>query len=116
LNETLRDDYVADCGKGVDRWNRTLAQVGAELKLPHVAFHRRVGAFAHHHVSPDGRIVDGDTWQANRATWLPTGNDEQFVSSLMQPVTEPGRMGGWIAPPTAGINGKPVEFEYVRVD
>ena len=33
----------------------------------------------------------------------------------MQPVTEPGRMAGWIAPPAAGINGKPVEFEYVRV-
>ena len=29
LNETLRDDYVADCQKGVDRWNRTLAEVGA---------------------------------------------------------------------------------------
>ncbi len=115
LNETLRDDYVADCAKGVDRWNRTLAQVGAELRLPHVAFHRRVGAFADRHVSPDGRIVDDDTWVANRATWLPTGDDEQFVRTLMQPVTEPGRMAGWIAPPAAGINGKPVEFEYVRV-
>ena len=29
LNETLRDDYVVDCQKGVDRWNRTLAEVGA---------------------------------------------------------------------------------------
>ena len=28
LNETLRDDYVADCRKGVERWNRTLAGVG----------------------------------------------------------------------------------------
>ena len=31
LNETLRDDYIADCQKGVDRWNRTLAEVGLEL-------------------------------------------------------------------------------------
>ena len=28
LNETLRDDYTADCQKGVDRWNRALAAVG----------------------------------------------------------------------------------------
>jgi len=115
LNETLRDDYVADCAKGVDRWNRTLARVGAELRLPHVGFHRRVGAFADRHISPQGSIVDSDTWAANRTAWLPTGEDEQFVRSLMQAVTEPGKMAGWIAPPAAGINGKPVEFEYVRV-
>jgi benzoyl-CoA 2,3-dioxygenase component B len=66
-------------------------------------------------VSPEGSIVDSDTWAANRAAWLPTGEDEQFVRSLMQAVTEPGKMAGWIAPPAAGINGKPVEFEYVRV-
>src|SRR4029077_4726079 len=24
LNPTLRDDYIDDCQKGVDRWNRTL--------------------------------------------------------------------------------------------
>ena len=46
LNETLRDDYVADCQKGVDRWNRTLAEVGASLELPHVGFNRAVGTFA----------------------------------------------------------------------
>ena len=40
LNETLRDDYVADCQKGVDRWNRTLADVGLQLSLPHVGFNR----------------------------------------------------------------------------
>jgi benzoyl-CoA 2,3-epoxidase subunit B len=115
LNETLRDDYAVDCAKGIDRWNRTLAEVGAELRLPHVAFHRRVGAFAEHHVSPDGNLVDDTTWDANRASWLPTDDDERFIRSLMQPVTEPGRMAGWIASPAAGINGKPVEFEYVRV-
>ena len=58
LNETLRDDYVADCRKGVDRWNRTLAEVGLELRLPHVGFNRAVGGFRDHHVSPDGRLVD----------------------------------------------------------
>ncbi len=57
LNETLRDDYIADCAKGVERWNRALAPVGAELRLPHLGFHRAVGAFRDHHVSPDGRLL-----------------------------------------------------------
>ena len=28
LNHDLRDEYVADCQKGVDRWNRALEEVG----------------------------------------------------------------------------------------
>ena len=28
LNETLREDYSDDCQGGLDRWNRTLADVG----------------------------------------------------------------------------------------
>ena len=34
LNETLREDFVADSRKGMDRWNRILEDVGAELTLP----------------------------------------------------------------------------------
>jgi benzoyl-CoA 2,3-epoxidase subunit B len=29
-------------------------------------------------------------------------------------VVEPGRFANWIAPPAAGINKQPVNFEYVR--
>jgi benzoyl-CoA 2,3-dioxygenase component B len=29
-------------------------------------------------------------------------------------VTERGKFAGWIAPPAAGINKQPVDFEYVR--
>jgi benzoyl-CoA 2,3-dioxygenase component B len=32
----------------------------------------------------------------------------------MQPVTGRGQFAGWIAPPARGINGQPVDFEYVR--
>jgi benzoyl-CoA 2,3-dioxygenase component B len=32
----------------------------------------------------------------------------------MQAVTEPGKVANWIAPPAKGINGQPLEFEYVR--
>jgi benzoyl-CoA 2,3-dioxygenase component B len=32
----------------------------------------------------------------------------------MRPVYEPGKIAGWIAPPSKGINDKPFEYEYVR--
>src|SRR3954447_1386676 len=115
LNETLRDDYIADCQKGVDRWNRTLAAVGRELRLPHVGFNRQVGTFKGHHVSPDGRMVDEAEWTARAGEWLPTDDDMAFVASLMQPVREPGRMASWVAAPANGIHAKPVDFEYVKL-
>jgi benzoyl-CoA 2,3-dioxygenase component B len=72
LNMRLRDDYVKDCQKGVDRWNRTLAEVGLELRLPHEGFNRKVGVYAGHHVTPHGEVVDEATWQARADEWLPT--------------------------------------------
>jgi benzoyl-CoA 2,3-dioxygenase component B len=33
----------------------------------------------------------------------------------MEQVIEPGKFAHWIAPPRAGINGKPGDFEYVRI-
>jgi benzoyl-CoA 2,3-dioxygenase component B len=32
----------------------------------------------------------------------------------MRPVYEPGKIAGWIAPPSKGINDKPVDYEYVH--
>jgi benzoyl-CoA 2,3-dioxygenase component B len=115
LNETLRDDYVADCGKGVDRWNRMLADVDRELVLPHVGFHRSVGEFASHRLSPDGRLLSEDGWSAGVSAYLPTDQDRAHVESLMVGVHEPGRMAGWIAAPATGVHQKPVDYEYVRV-
>jgi benzoyl-CoA 2,3-dioxygenase component B len=115
LNETLRDDYIVDCQKGVDRWNRTLAEVGRELVLPHVGFNRGVGELAAHRVSPDGRLLGRDEWSAGVSAWLPTEDDRAYVESLMVGVHEPGRMAGWIAAPATGIHQKPVDYEYVRV-
>jgi benzoyl-CoA 2,3-dioxygenase component B len=34
---------------------------------------------------------------------------------LMVGVTEPGKMAGWVAPPSKGIHAKPVDFEYVKI-
>jgi benzoyl-CoA 2,3-dioxygenase component B len=33
----------------------------------------------------------------------------------MRQVVEHGQFAGWIAPPARGINGRPVDFEYVRL-
>jgi benzoyl-CoA 2,3-epoxidase subunit B len=115
LNETLRHDYVADCRKGLDRWNRTLAAVGCELMLPHPGFHRAVGEFAPHRVSPDGRLLTEDEWSAGVPDWLPTDDDRAHVESLMVGVHEPGRIAGWIAAPSTGIHQKPVDYDYVRM-
>src|SRR5436190_22673529 len=81
LNETLRDDYVADCQKGLDRWNRTLAAIGAELRLPHVGFNRAVGTFAPSNVSPDGRVVSTEEWGDRSSEWLPTAEDQRFLAT-----------------------------------
>jgi benzoyl-CoA 2,3-dioxygenase component B len=117
LNERLRDDYIADCQRGVDRWNRIIREHGIDfqLRLPHRGFHRAIGAFAETRVSPDGRILSEAEWDSGKRQWLPTDDDEAFIQSLMQPVTEPGKFANWIAPPARGINGQPVTFEYVRL-
>ena len=116
LNERLRDDYVADCARGLARWNQVIQRAGldAELTLPHRAFHRAIGRFAGVKVSPDGRVVSQAEWDARRHEWLPTEADQAYVGSLMHPVTEPGKFANWIAPPARGINGRPIDFEYVR--
>jgi benzoyl-CoA 2,3-dioxygenase component B len=117
LNERLRDDYVADCQRGVDRWNRIIREHGidAELRLPHRGFHRAIGNFGEVRVSPDGRLLGEAEWDAGKRQWLPTDEDAAFVQSVMTPVTEPGKFANWIAPPARGVNGQPVEFEYVRL-
>ena len=116
VNERLRDDYIKDCQRGLDRWNRALESLGVDfrLELPHRFFNRRIGNAAGVHVSPDGRVVSEEELQANAANWLPTDGDMAFVDSLMRRVIEPGKIAGWIAPPVRGIDGKPWDFEYVR--
>ena len=117
LNETLREDYTEDCQKGLDRWNRAIAEagVGLELTLPHIGFNRNVGTFRGRHVTPTGRLIDESEWEANKDRWLPSDADRAHVISLQVGVTEPGKMAGWLAPPSQGINRKPVDFEYVRL-
>jgi benzoyl-CoA 2,3-dioxygenase component B len=116
LNERLRDDYIRDSQRGLERWNKAIAQAGMDqaLSLPHRGFHRQIGAFAGVHVSPQGHLLAVDAWQRQAADWLPTPEDHAFVASLMQPVTAPGQMASWIGQPARGIHGQPLDYAYVK--
>ena len=116
LNERLRQDYTKDSQRGMNRFNKVIRSFGidTELRLAHPAFHREIGAFAGAYASPTGQMMTKEEWAARRHDWLPSEADRAFVGSLMRPVTEPGQMAGWIAPPKRGIHGKPVDFEYVQ--
>jgi benzoyl-CoA 2,3-dioxygenase component B len=101
----------------VARWNEVIKKHGIdlELRLPHRAFHRAIGMFADVRVSPDGQVISQAEWDVRHRDWLPTEEDKAYIQSLMRPVTEPGKFANWIAPPARGINGQPVDFEYVRL-
>jgi benzoyl-CoA 2,3-epoxidase subunit B len=117
LNADLRREYIKDCQSGVNRWNKVLdeAGLGQRLQLPHVAFNRRVGAFAGIEVTPRGEKLSPDEWAQRKGEWLPTDVDKTYVRSLMQPVHERGKIAAWIAPPRQGINGKPFDYDYVHL-
>ncbi len=55
-------------------------------------------------------------WEARREEFLPTAEDAAYLDSLMVPVREAGQYAGWIAPPKVGIDNKPGDFEYVRIE
>jgi benzoyl-CoA 2,3-dioxygenase component B len=117
LNTDLRREYIADCEGGVKRWNRILDAAGLphRLYLPHVAFNRRVGAFAGIEVAPSGQVLNAAEWEARQGEWLPTEVDKAFVRSLMRPVYERGKIAAWVAPPRNGINGQLFDYDYVHL-
>ncbi|NQV56143.1 MAG: benzoyl-CoA 2,3-epoxidase subunit BoxB, partial [Rhodospirillales bacterium] len=116
INERLRNDYREDSLRGVERWNKAIKAAGVdfEMTLPHTAFHRNIGSFRDIIANPDGKIIDQAEWDKNVGDWLPNDADKAHIQSLMIPVTEPGKMAGWVAPPARGIHGQTVDFEYVK--
>ncbi|HZF47436.1 MAG TPA: benzoyl-CoA 2,3-epoxidase subunit BoxB [Polyangiaceae bacterium] len=117
MNEVLRDEYVVDSQRGVDKFNKAIAEAGItfELKLPSRRFHRNAGIYAGMHFDPQGNPISKEEWERRKGEWLPSEADEAYVRSLMsKPVMEPKQMAHWLAPPPRGIKGRPVDFEYVR--
>jgi benzoyl-CoA 2,3-epoxidase subunit B len=117
LNTDLRREYIVACQNGVNRWNKILADAGLpqRLRLPHVAFNRKMGAFASVEASPDGDQLSADEWARDQSRWLPTEMDKAYVRSLMQPVYDRGKVASWIAPPRQGVSGKPLDYDYVHL-
>ena len=117
LNMRLRDDFVADCQGGVNRWNKVIEKAGIayRLALPNVAFNRKIGEFSKIHADPDGRVVEAGTFAANRDRWLPSAEDNLYITGLMRPVDAAGAYASWIAAPKVGIDNKPGNFEYVKL-
>jgi len=116
MNLVLRDSYVADCERALERWNKTLADAGVDerLYLPSDRFNRLVGVYANMPFDPRGSLLSPEEYDRRRSDFLPTKADLAYVKSLMVPVYEPGAYANWIAPPRRGINGQPVDFEYVK--
>jgi benzoyl-CoA 2,3-dioxygenase component B len=115
MNLKLRQDYTADSQRGVNRFNKMIAahDIDFTLTLPDEKFNRGIGIFQAIEATPDGQVISAEEWEKRRDEWLPNADDHAFVNSLMVPVTEPGKMAGWIAPPKRGIHGQPIDFEYV---
>jgi benzoyl-CoA 2,3-dioxygenase component B len=110
MNLVLRDSYVEDCERALARWNKSLEEAGhaERLRLPSQRFNRLVGIYANMPFDPVGNLCE------NPRAFLPTEADYTYVKSLMKAVYEPGQFANWIAPPRRGINGQPLDFEYVR--
>ena len=116
MNLVLRDSYVDDCRKVLEKWNRVLEVAGLpnRLGLPHERFNRAQGLFGSGRYDTEGRALTAEEWEGREAEFLPTAKDQAYVQSLMKPVYEPGKFASWIAPPPKGINGQPLDFEYAR--
>ncbi len=116
LNARLRDDYIEEIQGGIDRWNRIPEKFGIPFRfgLPHLGFHRKIGTLAGQFITPEGNVLTETEWNQRQGEWLPSREDHQYVESLMGRVLEPGKFANWIAAPARGINGQPIEFEYVR--
>lgn len=118
INARLTDDYITDASGGIGRWNKIISRAGIsfKIKLPHRGFNRKIGEFAENFISPEGEIINKNHWQTSSKQWLCTGDDNDFIASLMERCIEPGQYAGWIAEPRIGIDKQPGDFEYVKIE
>jgi benzoyl-CoA 2,3-dioxygenase component B len=117
MNEVLRDQYIKDCERALKRWNKHIADEGSStvLTLPSRRFHRHQGIYADHHFNPAGELISADEWETNKSKWVLTPADNDYLLSIMKPCYEPGKFANWIAPPSKGLDGKELNFEYVKL-
>ena len=123
MNEVLRDSYVDDCQRGVDRWNKTLEAQGLAFRftLPSRRFHPSPGeVFASVDLDVQGNPISHEGSQVSRSRGVaadrkPTGITSESLQQ--RAVVKPGEIWRTGSPPyqgdqrvTAGLSA------YVRID
>ncbi len=117
LNAVARQQWSAEVKVLLTRLNRIIERAGVSfaLRLPSERFNRRFGPFAGAAYTPEGEPLNANLDGASGSPFLPTDTDRDLLRAVMQPVLEPGRIAGWIAPPARGINSLPaLDYDYVR--
>src|SRR3989441_4400090 len=68
MNEILRDAYIDDNQRGVDMWNKTIAEHGIDFKLslPSRRFNRRIGIYADISFTPEGEPISKGEFDRDR--------------------------------------------------
>src|SRR4029077_9853060 len=81
MNEVLRDAYIDDNQRGVDRWNRMIAETGVNytITLPSRRFNRTMGIYAGYHFDPKGDQLSPAEWERRKFEWLPNDADRIYV-------------------------------------
>jgi benzoyl-CoA 2,3-dioxygenase component B len=117
MNQVLRDEYVKDCERALKYWNRILEEEESpvRLTLPSQRFHRHQGIYAGHFFDPDGKLITEAQYETRKHQWVLVPEDNDYLLSIMKPSHEPGKYANWIAPPVRGIEGRPLDFEYVKL-
>ena len=61
-------------------------------------------------------LIDDATWNKRKTDWLPSTDDGDFIASLMNAGDRDRQFAPWISPPKVGIDNKPGDFEYVKIE
>jgi len=116
MNEVLRDEYSrtasARSTAGTRRCQRggvKACRSGCQSALP-----SRAWAPAPPRSSTRGRLISEAGYQARLGEWLITDADRAYVKSLMHGRLRAGQGGQLDRPAGKGINGMPVDYEYVK--
>src|SRR6185437_14754559 len=80
VNLAVRTAYAEDCQGALDRWNKLIADLGVELRLPSPRFHRAVGTYAGASFDPDGNPIDVAQF-ARRRDSSPAGSARRRAAS-----------------------------------
>ncbi len=74
-----------------------------------------MGEYAGHHFDIEGNLITGEEFEQRKARMAADHRRSGIRAQPDESGVEPGKIANWIAPPAAGVKGKPFEFEYVRL-